>query len=72
MHLNIPLGEHRQVQLIVWTWEDREHWGCGYGRWPTGETLAAVTKHGWTNLGFRAFVLGIFEIRYWPNQRLVK
>lgn len=65
MHLTFDNGD-RSLQFILWTWEERDHWGFGYGRWPTGDTMKSCVKVGWANFGFHAFVFGIFEIRYWP------
>lgn len=71
MKLTIPLGGARRfIQLILWTWEDRDHWGFGYGRWPTERTRASVMRSGWTDFGFHGIIFGIFEIRFWPDQKL--
>ena len=67
---NINIGD-RSIQFIVWSPfdpEEREHIGFGYGRWPTGETLAECQKSGWKDFGFHGFVVGLFELRYWPQR----
>lgn len=66
MQKNLHIG-NRSLQFILWGLEDRDHWGFGYGRWPSGQTLADCRAAGWGNFGFRGFVFGIFEIRYWPQ-----
>jgi hypothetical protein len=59
------------VQLIFWNpfdAEDREHIGFGTGRWPRPHIREIMSeRHGKPNYGFRAFVCGPFEIRYWPS-----
>lgn len=72
--MNIRFGRGSFVpflQLIFWNpfdAEAREHIGVGYGRWPSGDTLAKVLAHGWSNYGFHGVVFGPFEVRYWPRQ----
>lgn len=55
MHLNLTVNK-RRLQLIFWTWEDRDHWSFGYGRWPTGSAAQSVKEAGITNFGFHAIV----------------
>ena len=68
MHVNTMI-RRRMFQWIIWTWEDRDHWGFGYGSWPSGKTWEECRKRGLTNIRFHGFKFGIFEIRYWPNRQ---
>lgn len=69
--MNFKFGR-RSLQFLFWNpldAEAREHIGFGYGRWPTGNTLAECRKMGWRDFGFHGVVVGPFEVRYWPNRR---